>query len=106
MLKKSLYILLSYLCLSSFAFTIQSEYPRNDDESFLEKPHYSTNDELADHFLRLQKNFSKLIDVRSIGSSLDGNDLIVARINKDVQRPRNILTPMFKYIGGMHGDET
>jgi hypothetical protein len=103
MIEKVLFFLLSYLCLSSYAFTVQSKV---EDENFLENPHYDSNNELADHLLRLQKNFTNLIDVRSIGSSLDGNDLIVARIYKDVQRPRSILVPMFKYIGGMHGDET
>lgn len=106
MLRKSLYILLSYFCLSSFAFTLNSQSKQSEDESFLENPHYLTNSELADYLLRLQKNYSKLIDVRTIGKSLDGNDLIVARIYKDVERPRSILVPMFKYVGGMHGDET
>ena len=106
MFEKVLYILLSYYCLSSFAFTIHSESPKSEDESFLENPHYHSNDELADYLLKLQKNYSKILDVRTIGKSLDGNDLIVARIYKDVQRPRSILVPMFKYVGGMHGDET
>lgn len=103
MIKRVLFLLLSYLCLSSFAFTIQS---KSEDESFLKNPHYDSNSELADRLLRLQKNFSTLIDVRSIGTSLDGNDLIVARIYKDVQRPRSLLVPMMKYIANMHGDET
>lgn len=101
MVAKILYILLSYFCLSS-AFTIT----KNEDESFLENPHYHTNEELADYLLKLQKNYSKLLDVRTVGKSLDGNELIVARINKDVQRPRSIMVPMFKYVGNMHGDET
>jgi carboxypeptidase D len=102
---KVLYILLSYFCLSSFAFTVQ-KVQKNEDESFLENPHYTTNSELGDVFSRLQKSYPHLIDVRSIGSSLDGEDLVVARIYKDVQRPRSILVPMFKYVGNMHGDET
>ncbi len=102
MVSNILYILLSYFCLSSFAFTTK----KIEDESFLENPHYHSNEELADYLLRLQKNYSQLIDVRTIGKSLDGNELIVARIYRDVQRPRSILVPMFKYIANMHGDET
>lgn len=104
MVAKVLYILLSYFCLNSLAFTITSK--TTEDESFLEKPHYHSNEELADYLLRLQKNYSHLLDVRTVGKSLDGNELIVARINKDVQRPRSIMVPMFKYVGNMHGDET
>lgn len=105
MIDKVLYVLLSYCCLSSLAFTVQKPVP-NEDESFLDNPHYTSNVELPDYLLKLQKDFPHLIDVRSIGSSLDGNDLIVARIHKEVQRPRSILVPMFKYVANMHGDET
>lgn len=105
MFDKVLYILLSYFCLCSFAFTVQ-KVQNNEDESFLDNPHYTSNIELPDYLLKLQKDFPNLIDVRSIGTSHDGLDLIVARINKDVKRPRSILVPMFKYVGNMHGDET
>lgn len=102
---KIIYVLLSYYCLSSCAFTIQKQ-PQHEDESFLENARYTSNTELADLFVGLQKEYPKLVDTRSIGQSLDGRDMIVVRINKDVQRPRNLLTPMFKYVGNMHGDET
>lgn len=105
MIDKVLYILLSYFCLSSFAFTVQ-KVQNNEDESFLDNPHYTSNVELPDMLQKLQKDYPKLIDVRAIGTSLDGQDLIVARIHRDVQRPRSILIPMFKYVANMHGDET
>jgi murein tripeptide amidase MpaA len=105
MVAKVLYILLSYFCLSSFAFTVQ-KVRKNEDERFLENPHYTSNDELPDFLVKLQKEFPQLIDVRTIGQSTDKQDLIVARIHKDVQRPRSILVPMFKYVANMHGDET
>lgn len=105
MVDKVLYVLLSCFCLSSFAFTVQ-KVEKNVDESFLANPHYTTNKELPDYLLKLQKEYPSLLDVRSIGSSLDGQDLIVARIYRDVQRPRSLLVPMFKYVGNMHGDET
>lgn len=105
MVAKVFYILLSYFCLSSLAFTVQKAQ-NNEDESFLDNPHYTSNAELPDFLLKLQKEYDNLLDVRSIGSSLDGQDLIVARIHKDVKRPRSILIPMFKYVANMHGDET
>ncbi|CRK97571.1 CLUMA_CG010957, isoform A [Clunio marinus] len=105
MVEKVLYVLLSYFCLVSFAFTVQ-KVQKNEDESFLDNPHYTSNIELPDYLLKLQKSYPNLIDIRSIGSSLDGQDLIVARIHRDVKRPRSILIPMFKYVANMHGDET
>lgn len=103
MVKAILCMVLSCFCLSSFAFTVQKQ---NEDESFLNNPHYTTNAELGNHLQRLQKEFPKLLDVKSIGNSVDKEELLVARIYKDVQRPRSIMVPMFKYIGNMHGDET
>lgn len=103
MIYKVLYVLLSFYYLSSFAFTVQKT---SEDESFLTNPHYSSNSELSDNLLKLQKKYPDLIDVRTIGQSVDGEDLIVARIYKDVKRPRSVLVPMFKYVGNMHGDET
>lgn len=103
MVFKVLYILLSYFYLTSFAFTVQKTA---EDESFLANPHYDSNSELSDRLLSLQKKYPDLIDVRTVGKSVDDEDLIVARIYKDVKRPRSILVPMFKYVANMHGDET
>lgn len=105
MIYKVLYILLSYFCLCSLSFTVEKS-SQDEFEGFLANPHYTTNSELSDVLLKLQKNFPDLIDIRTIGQSYDGEDLIVARIHKDVKRPRSILVPMFKYIANMHGDET
>lgn len=105
MVYKVLYILLSYFCLCSFTFTVQKTSD-NEYEGFVKDPHYTTNGELSDLLLKLQKTYPDLIDVRSIGQSADGENLIVARIYKDVKRPRSILVPMFKYVANMHGDET
>lgn len=105
MIFKVLYISLSYFYLSSFAFTVQKT-KSVEDESFLANPHYSSNSELSDELLTLQKAHPDLISVSTIGQSVDGEDLIVARIYKDVKRPRSVLVPMFKYVANMHGDET
>lgn len=43
--------------------------------------------------------------VHSIGKSVEGRELTVLEINKNV-RKRSLLTPMFKYVANMHGDET
>jgi carboxypeptidase D len=104
MVDKVLYILLSYFCLSS-AFTV-TKVPKNYDESFLLNPKYTSNVELPDYLLKLQKDYPQLLEVSSIGSSSDENDLLVVRINRDVKRPRSIMVPMFKYVANMHGDET
>lgn len=76
-----------------------------EDESFLEHPHYHGTNEIQDLFARLAKNYPDLARVHSIGTSLEGRDLTVIEISKNV-RKRSILVPMFKYVANMHGDET
>ena len=77
-----------------------------EDESFLQNPRYETTDELNDLLARLQKAHPTLVKVHSIGTSLQGRDLAVIEIRKDIDRPRPLLMPMFKYVANMHGDET
>lgn len=75
-------------------------------QRFLEDPpHYHSDIELQDLFAKLAKDYPDLAQVHSIGTSLEGRDLLVIEINKNV-RKRGILIPMFKYVANMHGDET
>ncbi|XP_059612499.1 carboxypeptidase D isoform X2 [Phlebotomus argentipes] len=76
-----------------------------ENEKFLAEPHYHTTSELEDLFARLQKEFPTMARVHSIGKSARGRELTVLEINKNV-RKRSLLTPMFKYVANMHGDET
>ncbi|XP_021712458.1 carboxypeptidase D-like [Aedes aegypti] len=77
-----------------------------EDESFLQSPRYETNDELQDLLARLQKDNPTLVKVHSIGSSLENRPLLVVEIRPNIDRPRPLLMPMFKYVANMHGDET
>lgn len=86
------YLLFLYFCLSANGFTIKSTNDQKsnfvEDESFLNSPHYLNTNELLNWADRLQKQFSDLIDIRSIGRSVEGRDLVVLRINKNAKRPR------------------
>uniref|UniRef100_A0A182J566 Peptidase M14 domain-containing protein n=1 Tax=Anopheles atroparvus TaxID=41427 RepID=A0A182J566_ANOAO len=76
------------------------------DESFLQQPHYRNNDELLDVLAHLQKDYPDLAKVHTIGQSREGRPLAVLEIRPNVNRPRPLLMPMFKYVANMHGDET
>lgn len=89
------------LCLTSVrSFTTPERHDFLD-----EPPHYHTDDQLSDKFARLAKAFPDLARVHSLGQSIEGRDLIVIEISKNV-RHRGLLVPMFKYVANMHGDET
>ncbi|XP_055923216.1 carboxypeptidase D [Eupeodes corollae] len=89
---------IALLVLSTQSYVIKN------DEQFIENPFYHTQENLEDTFLKLQKTFPEYAKVHSIGHSLEGRNLMVIQIGKNV-RHRNLLTPMVKYIGNMHGDE-
>lgn len=77
-----------------------------EKQSFLnEQPFYHTDDQLADIFARFAKNNPTLAKVHSLGTSVEGRDLIAIEISQNVgQRP--LMVPMFKFVANMHGDET
>lgn len=77
-----------------------------EDESFLQNPRYESNDELQDLLARLQKNHPTLVKVHNVGSSLENRPLLAVEIRPNIDRPRPLLMPMFKYVANMHGDET
>lgn len=87
-------------------FTLQKTGPIIENESFLANPRYESNEELADLLARLQKDHPSLVKVHSIGSSLEGRPLLAVEIRANIDRPRQLLMPMFKYVANMHGDET
>lgn len=82
-----------------YPFTIK------ENETFLENPHYHGAEEIQDLFAHLAKDNPDLVVLHSIGTSLEGRDLTVIEISKNV-RSRSVLKPMFKYVANMHGDET
>ena len=98
-------------CLSAYGYTVQNVNRATDgshdlDESFLQQPHYRSNNELLDLLAHLQKDYPELAKVHTIGQSREGVPLSVLEIRPNVNRPRPLLMPMFKYVGNMHGDET
>lgn len=80
-------------------------YIIKEDESFLQQPYYASQGDIEDLFARLAKQFPENAQVETIGRSLEGRSLVLLRIGRNM-RQRNLLTPMVKYIGNMHGDET
>lgn len=80
-------------------------YIIKEDESFLQLPHYTSQEQLEDLFARLAKAYPEQARVHSIGRSLEGRNLLALQISRNA-RQRPLLTPPVKYIANMHGDET
>lgn len=103
-------IFLIIFITTSFTSKIYVEsFTIKENESFLENPHYYNQDEIEDTFAKLQKTYPNLARAYTIGRSLEGRNLMILEIslqNPNTQNHRNLLIPMIKLIGNMHGDET
>lgn len=76
-----------------------------EDESFLDNPFYHSQEDIEELFDKLAKHFPQNARVVHVGKSAENRNLIALHISQNVQS-RSLLTPMVKYIGNMHGDET
>ena len=66
---------------------------------------YITHDELHTNLLILEKRFSRISRLYSIGKSVENRDLLVMEISSN-PGVHEALEPEFKYVGNIHGDET
>lgn len=79
--------------------------PNLENYFFLEKPRYHNYDELTNLFKKLQSENPSLVRLHSVGKSVKNRELWALEINSNVQN-RSLLTPMFKFVANMHGDES
>lgn len=77
----------------------------DDDESFLDHPKYTKYDDMVKLFGKFEKSYSELVNVYSIGKSVEGRDLTVLQITQSV-KSHHADRPAFKYVANMHGDES
>ncbi|XP_030378387.1 carboxypeptidase D isoform X2 [Scaptodrosophila lebanonensis] len=92
-------LLLTILVAPMYSYIIK------EDESFLQQPQYSSQEQIEDLFARLEKVYPDQARVHIIGRSLEGRNLLALQIGRTT-RQRGLLVPPVKYIGNMHGDET
>lgn len=64
---------------------------------------YPTSAQIAEQLRALQKKYSKIMTLTSIGKSVKGKDLLVMKISDNPNVDE--VEPEFKYISSMHGDE-
>lgn len=79
--------------------------PSSTNEKFINDPFYQSYDELTNLFKQLQSEHPDIVKLHSVGKSVKNRELWAIEINRDVKE-RALLTPMFKYVANMHGDES
>ncbi|KAF5286929.1 hypothetical protein FQR65_LT12388 [Abscondita terminalis] len=74
-------------------------------EDFLEHPKYLNYNDLSTFFQQLVTDHPNHAKLHSVGRSVKNRQMWVLQINGNVNK-RELLTPMFKFVANMHGDET
>ncbi|KAB0791260.1 hypothetical protein PPYR_03060 [Photinus pyralis] len=77
----------------------------DNGEVFLTNPRYLNYDDLTTLFEKFVEDYPHLAKLHSAGKSVRHRDLWALEISSDVGN-RPLLTPMFKFVANMHGDET
>lgn len=95
-------IFLFFVLVSSESHSIRSNLV---DESFLNSPKYHNYDELTNLFKKLETEHPEIAKLHSVGRSVRNRELWALEINSNVAN-RTLMTPMFKYVANMHGDES
>ena len=66
---------------------------------------YTQNRQINSHLLSLADQFPHLARIVRVGSSSLGQEILGIRITRGVGEERELLKPMFRYSGNMHGNE-
>ena len=66
---------------------------------------YTQNSDIQDHMQELAERYPDLAQFVLVGQSALGQNITGLRISKDVKQERQLLKPMVRYVGNMHGNE-
>ena len=66
---------------------------------------YTQNNQINNHLQSLADQFPHLARIVRLGTSTLGQEILGIRISRGVGEERELLKPMFRYSGNMHGNE-
>ncbi|XP_076253987.1 carboxypeptidase D svr [Rhynchophorus ferrugineus] len=98
-------MLLKSFVLICLVNQLTESLPVTENEHFLDSARYHSYDELTNLFKKLETENPEIAKLISVGRSVKNRELWALHINVNVQN-RSLLTPMFKYVANMHGDES
>jgi len=67
--------------------------------------HYHSYEEVQAEFQQYETIYPSLAKLHSVGDSVLGKKLLVLQISEQVDKPRKVGKPMFKWVANMHGNE-
>ena len=66
---------------------------------------YTQNADIQGHMLQLSELYPDLAQFVLVGQSSLGQNITGLRISRNVRQERQLLKPMVRYVGNMHGNE-
>lgn len=66
---------------------------------------YHKHDKMTELMQNVSRKYPDLVNIYSIGKSVQGRDLWVALVSDDVQNEQKLLKPHVKLVANMHGNE-
>ena len=105
---KRIFFLITFVALAS-SNTLnrrQSRQASCGNKDGINMCNYENHNQLIQKLDNLQANYPNLASVGQVGSSIEGRPIKFIKISANVRQQRDLLKPMFKYVGNMHGDET
>ncbi|KAH8387335.1 hypothetical protein KR093_006456 [Drosophila rubida] len=77
-------------------------------ESFLDNPHYLSNEEIGELFARLNKDYPTLAQPYVVGTTIEGRPMHALALNAPTPEGStgDLLRPMVKLVANVQGDET
>nr|AMO02545.1 carboxypeptidase D [Tityus serrulatus] len=94
-------------CVCGIVVILLSRMAFGDDSNIADNSKYSSYlnyTELSEFLNKLNWQYPNITDVYSVGKSVQGKDLLVFKIARNVKY-RDLGKPMFKYVANMHGNE-
>lgn len=100
-----------FFCLALIIGCAVGEYSEvrviQEEDNFLESPHYLKNEEIGDLFSQLAKDYPDLAQTYTIGKSLEDRPIYALALSAPTGESKNgdLLRPMVKLVANIQGDE-
>ena len=97
--------LISIFLLFSSPYSSSSSISSSSSSSYDPLKKYLKYNETEQFLAQLANEYPDLIELSSIGWSVEHRKLTVIKISSNSNQSRALLKPMFKYVANMHGNE-
>ncbi|XP_054163699.1 carboxypeptidase D-like [Oppia nitens] len=93
------------LIVTTYVLNLLVSYSSTSTVTIDVDKHYLKHNQLIDYMNELHQKYPNLVQLSSIGKSVQHRDLMTIKVTNNVSQVRPLLKPMFKYVANIHGNE-